>query len=494
MSVQIGALAPVVYGYDTQGRVDAISQTDGATTRTVTFGYHATHGWLETITDAQNRTTTFQRDAVGRILQQIAPNTSEVLAFTYDEAGNVTSVTPPSRPAHDFYFDSADRLREYDPPNVSGVTDPQTEYNYTLDHDLDLTSLPTGSNIDFSHDPVTGKLASVLTPEADYHFMYDDDMPGETGRLESVLLDDDDMSIGMLTLTYEYDGDLVTEEALTGAVAGTVSWGYDGQMRVDEETVQSDTVAYGYDAQGRLTTVGAMSATYVPTTGQLETTTLGDVDTAVSYDGFGDVSGVLYEANNSPVYGVSYTRDALGRVETKTEKLGGATRLRCYEYDVSDRLETVSDGADSNGCSGSVLEAYSYDLNGNRASVTNSAGTIAAVDIVTDGQDRLLEHGDFTYTYNEDGQMETRTQRSGRAGRWCRRGSTTRTGGSSPRRPRPGSRSRSGSPAACGTRTRGWCGSGRGITGQRSGAGRRRTHCGSGRGTGRCSRTRSPIR
>ncbi len=61
---------------------------------------------------------------------------------------------------------------------------------------------------------------------------------------------------------------------------------------------------------------------------------------------------------------------------------------------------------------GTNLESYSYDANGNRSAVTNSGGTIGAGEIVTDNQDRLLTHGDWTYTYNEDGQMESRTEAS----------------------------------------------------------------------------------
>lgn len=215
----------------------------------------------------------------------------------------------------------------------------------------------------------------------------------------------------MLSLAYDFDGDLLTGETLTSmvaGVAGTVTWGYDDRMRLDEETVEGQTVAYGYTGE-LLTTMGAMTAAYVPATGQLDTTTLGNVETSYTYDGFGDLAGILYEASNSPVYEVTYTRDTFGRIQTKTETRGGTSTLRCYEYDVSDRLAGVFDAADSAGCTGTQLEAYGYDVNGNRESVTNSAGSVPAWQIVTDDQDRLLEHGAFTYAYNDDGQMTSRT-------------------------------------------------------------------------------------
>ncbi|MGH1344112.1 MAG: RHS repeat domain-containing protein [Nannocystales bacterium] len=411
-SLQVGTLAPVIYSYDARGRVSGISQTDGLEVRGVTFGYHATEGWLETVTDSENRTTTYQRDEVGRVLQQIAPNT-EVVSFTYDEDGNVESVTPPSRPAHDFFYDSADRLREYAPPAVSGVPDPETQYTYTPDHQPAVTSLPQSSDITYTHDVSTGKLSTIATPEALYTFVHDDDGGvDDTGQLQSASIDPDAMGMATNTLTYTYDGDLLTGEAMTGDVTGSVSWGYDSQRRLDSETAAGDTVAYGYDSQGRMTSMGAMTATYVPTTGQLDTTTVSGVLATYSYDPFGDLAGILYEDGATAVYEVTYTRDSYGRIETKTETHSGSTSLRCYEYDDADRLADVYDAADSMGCTGTNLESYSYDSNGNRSTVTNSAGTIGAGGVVTDNQDRLLTHGDWTYTYNDDGQMDSRTDTS----------------------------------------------------------------------------------
>jgi len=120
--------------------------------------------------------------------------------------------------------------------------------------------------------------------------------------------------------------------------------------------------------------------------GQLNPTTLSGVLATCSYDPFGDLAGILYEDGATAVYEVTYTRDSSGRIETKTETLSGSTSLRCYEYDDADRLADVYDAADSMGCTGTNLESYSYDANGNRSAVTNSVGTIGAGGIVTDNR------------------------------------------------------------------------------------------------------------
>ena len=60
-------------------------------------------GWLESSTDALGRTTRYQRDALGRVKKTTLPDGREI-AFTYTPAGDLESITPPSRPAHGFLF------------------------------------------------------------------------------------------------------------------------------------------------------------------------------------------------------------------------------------------------------------------------------------------------------------------------------------------------------------------------------------------------------
>jgi RHS repeat-associated protein len=71
--------------------------------------------------------------------------------------------------------------------------------------------------------------------------------------------------------------------------------------------------------------------------------------------------------------------------------------------DLAGRLTTVTrDGA--------PLATYTYDANGNRTSVTTSAGTVVAT---YDNQDRLLTFGDRTYTHTAHGEVQSWTDTSG---------------------------------------------------------------------------------
>ncbi len=53
-----------------------------------------------------------------------------------------------------------------------------------------------------------------------------------------------------------------------------------------------------------------------------------------------------------------------------------------------------------------MVEAYSYDANGNRLTSTNSAGTFAAT---YDDQDRIETYGSIEYTFTLNGELLNRT-------------------------------------------------------------------------------------
>ena len=83
---------------------------------------------------------------------------------------------------------------------------------------------------------------------------------------------------------------------------------------------------------------------------------------------------------------VTYTRDVLGRITSKTETSDGETHTYVYRYDLRGRLYEVEKDS-------VVVESYDYDANGNRV-----GGTY-------DDQDRLLAYDGKTYTYTANGEL-----------------------------------------------------------------------------------------
>ena len=80
-----------------------------------------------------------------------------------------------------------------------------------------------------------------------------------------------------------------------------------------------------------------------------------------------------------------------GRIDTKTEVIGGVTTSERYTYHAAGRLSEVY----ANGAS-TPSETFTYDANGNR-----SDGTY-------DTQDRQLMHGGFAFTYTNNGERLTK--------------------------------------------------------------------------------------
>jgi len=110
---------------------------------------------------------------------------------------------------------------------------------------------------------------------------------------------------------------------------------------------------------------------------------------------------------------VTYTRDKLGRITSKTETIGraGATGTDSlatyYKYDdlahnAMGRLWRVC-GDDA--CA-SIIAEYTYDLDGNRVSQTGSAGSFSGT---YDAQDRMGSYGNAVYGYTTNGDLLTKT-------------------------------------------------------------------------------------
>ncbi|HEB91123.1 MAG TPA: hypothetical protein ENI85_16225, partial [Deltaproteobacteria bacterium] len=77
----------------------------------------------------------------------------------------------------------------------------------------------------------------------------------------------------------------------------------------------------------------------------------------------------------------------------------GTNLDRTYDYDLDGRLVRVSEN-------GVPVRTYTYDGNGNRLSRADSSGTTAGV---YDDQDRLLQFGSLGFTYDEAGDLVSRT-------------------------------------------------------------------------------------
>ncbi len=157
VSVEVPGLAPVTFAYDARGRLSTITQGTGEEQRTLTVGYGG-DGLVSALTDTLSRTTSFARDAGGRIERQTLAD-GRAVELSHDGNGNVVSLSPPGRPAHGFHYTPVDRLAEYTPPQLD-VDAVRTTYGYNLDLQLARIAGPTAGRSSSHMTAPVGSLRS----------------------------------------------------------------------------------------------------------------------------------------------------------------------------------------------------------------------------------------------------------------------------------------------------------------------------------------------
>ena len=393
VQVQAGNLAPTAYSYDSRGRLATVTVGSGTSARVTTFGYDSLDR-LASVTDPLSRVQSYVYDDANRVVGQVFTDGSQV-GFSYDANGNVTSVTPPSRPEHDFGYTPADLMSSYTPPVVSGTG--ATTYEYNRDKQPTVVHRPDGSQIVTTYDSA-GRVSTTTYPKgpstSDGTVTVTSTYDATTGNLSGMTASDGQ------SLAYSYDGNLPLSTTWSGTIAGSVSRIYDNNFRAVSESVNgANSVAFGYDNDGLLTSADSLSITRDATNGLITDTTLGGVTDHRTYDSFGKIATYEAKFGTTSLYSVSYVRDSLGRIEQKTETIQGTTTVWGYSYDTAGRLwQVMKDGE--------VTLVYGYGANGNRLTKTTSGGTETAT---YDDQDRLLSYGKWAYTYTTNGELRTKT-------------------------------------------------------------------------------------
>lgn len=372
--IGVAGLTPVQIGYDGRGRPTLLAH--GA--RTYAFAYDDTNA-LTSLTDPLGHVLSIGHDAAGRLTTATRPDGQSV-EYAYDANSNLTGLTPPGKPAHSFAFTAADLIASEQPPAIPG---PATSTQLSYDADRNLTELARGGATFAVGYEASGRVQTFTHPKDTITATYD-----AAGRPKTLAA-----SSGV-TLTYAYDGPLVTDTTWSGALTGTVHRTFDTDFRIVARTINGGaSQSFAYDDDGFRTQVGAMTLIRDPQNGLVTGTTLDTVSDARTFDGFGASATYQATTGGSPLFSGQYTRDPAGRILHKSETVGGVTTTHDYDYDAVGRLVQVSDN-------GLVAASYTYDANGNRLT-----GPGALTPATYDAQDRLAQYGDTTYTYEPGGAL-----------------------------------------------------------------------------------------
>ena len=235
-SMSIPGLFDTSYGYDTKGRLTSVDTN----TRQNAFTYNA-QGFLQSLTDPGGYTTSYTHDAVGRTTGISRPDGS-ALGFTYDKNGNMTVLTNPSTISHDFGYNKVNLNSSYQTPLSGSYT-----YVYDKDRRLKQTNFPSGNQINNIY--ANGRLGQIQTPEGNIDFTY---LCGtKVGSITK----------GSESITYGYDGKLVTSETLSGTLNQAFGYSYNDDFNLTSLTYADVTESYTYDNDGLLTGTGSFTIT-----------------------------------------------------------------------------------------------------------------------------------------------------------------------------------------------------------------------------------------
>jgi RHS repeat-associated protein len=376
-SLAIPAFHDTTYGYDTRGRLTAISTN----VRETTFTYN-TEGFLASITDPEDYTTTYIYDPIGRITGINRPDSTSI-GFSYDNNGNMTVLTNPSLIDHGFGYSGVNLNISYQTP-LSG------NYSYVYDKNRRLTQInfPSGKQIKNIYD--TTRLTQIQTPEGNIDFTY---LCGTKVR---------SIANGTDTITYGYDGKLITSETLSGTINQALSYTYNNDFNLETFTYAGDTHIYTYDNDGLLTGAGGFAISRNAGNVLPESVTGGSLNLSRTFNGYGEVEDQNFTISGQGLTLWNLTRDHNGRITQKTETIDTIASNYEYTYDSMGRLLTVTkDGA--------LVEEYQYGANGTRTYEMNTLRGISEKSFAYSDEDHLLTAGGSIYEYDFDGFLTTKT-------------------------------------------------------------------------------------
>jgi len=297
---QSGPFAATERSYNDKGRLATVERRTDGRVRTTRYRYADSGpaaGTLRAVTDALGRTTTYTRDANGRIIEQTGPG-GRSIGFGYDAEGRLTRVDPPGRPVHIMAYDGNGQRSAYDPPDI-GLDEDVTRYRFNAAKQLTAIERPDGTRVSLRYND-GGQRVARTAEVGTWSYTYDAD----TGTLAGI------EAPGGQRLAFERDGPLVTERRWSGSVTGRVTQQHDASFRVTQRTAAGRRIDRSYDADSLVTGAGALSVDRASDHAGVTATTLAAVTTSRSYNGFGELAARSATADGAGLYEVDYGRDA----------------------------------------------------------------------------------------------------------------------------------------------------------------------------------------
>lgn len=311
---ELPGLLPLTTTYDARGRTAEVARGPSF----VRYHYDAS-GAVSEVEDALGRRTKFERDAALRLIGETRPDGAKVIA-SYSAMDDLTSLMPAGKPAHAMTWGKDGLFASYAPPGAQPM-------RATYDPDRALVALDHegGSRIDVAYDPA-GRVTRYGFADGEVTIGYD-----PTSGRPNLFSGPQGNGIALA-----YDGFLVTEQTVSGSVAGSVDWTYDTLFRPASEKISGGSdIQTVYDSDGLPSLVGTTFFTRDVATGQLKNLNVGGTNSAFTQTGQGGLATYVITTPGGTPLSLAYAYDANSRIKEKKEN--GVTYA--YEYDLGGRLD-----------------------------------------------------------------------------------------------------------------------------------------------------------
>ncbi|MCF7223105.1 RHS repeat-associated core domain-containing protein [Marilutibacter chinensis] len=417
---QVWVVSPVLKyqaltDYDELSRPRASRGNNGSSS---TYTYDD-NGNIKTVTDAAGKKVTLTYDALDRVVAS-TDQVGKITRFEYNVAGQLTKVTDPRGRVTTYVRDGFGQIWAQHSPDTG-----TTMFEYDAAGQMMKMTRANGVATTFGYDSL-GRLVNRTTNDKEHRFTYDTCTNGK-GRLCQVW-----DWYGQLDYTYTPEGLLATQHQRIGGTAGfDQGYAYDNMGRLTGISYPGNvSVGYGY-SYGRVKAVTATingvahtlasNINYRPL-GAMAGLTYGNGLTHTrTFDTDGRLTGLYTQNGSTSEHVLTYLYDEVGRISKITNGLiSGQTQS--LTYDAVGRLLTTVGGNPS------TNQSFSWDPNGNRLDqVRNGALTSHTTETASnrlmnlsggrnlalqyDGNGNIIQEGSFrTYTYDAFNRLDTVTK------------------------------------------------------------------------------------
>jgi RHS repeat-associated protein len=323
------------------------------------------------IIDPNVNATTYVYDGLGRLWTD-TNQLGKTRTYKYDAIGNQLEVIDRNGTTRTFEYDNLNRQTKENWVSAGTVT-----RSFTSQYDV------VNRLIDVTDQSIAGGVGTKLSQ---YGYAYDD-----LDRLKTI----DNLGVGgvarvLLTYGYDANGNIKSvTDSIAGTLSGTTAYNYDALNRATQITqsgigITNKRVNMTYNAVGQMETLQRFT---------------GNQSVATSTYSYNDPLNRLTQIQHANATGATlasfaFTYDNGSRIRKITNADGTFVN---YDYANNDELK----GADYSPTN-RIDEAYTYDANGNR---TNAG-------YVTGGNNQLSADAKYDYTYDDEGNLKTRRDRS----------------------------------------------------------------------------------